>query len=344
MSHVSKCQILLCPFLFLVVIGCNKSDSHNHVSTQHVDMTFAGEYPIDVLCTTGQVAELVRRVGGEHVEVTALMDHDIDPHLHKPLFADVEKLDKAEAIFYSGLHLEGRMADMFVQRARTKPTYAVTEGLVARGDKRLREPPEFEGMYDPHVWHDVSLWSDCVHDVAEVLRKLDPAHAEEYDANAHQYVDELAELHKFCQAEIATIPEESRVLVTAHDAFGYFGKAYGIEVFGLKGISSEEEKDLAHQEEIQQMIIDRKIPAVFVESTIAHRTVEALIEPCRAAGWDLQNGGELYADALGKADSEASTYTGMIRHNVKTIVEALKQDDAHSISNTANDVKPYSTF
>ena len=318
------CKVtLLLSYIGLILPGCNQAVSHTHGPGQRAVQTFDGEYPIDVLCTTGQVAEMLRRIGGEHVSVTALMDHDVDPHLYKPLFADVEKLDKADVIFYNGLHLEGRMADLFVQRARTKPTYAVTEGLLARNDKRLREPPEFDGMHDPHVWHDVSLWSNCVHDMAEVLGKLDPVHAAEYDANAHQYMDELAELHQFCQDEIAKIPEQSRMLVTAHDAFGYFGQAYGLEVFGLKGISSEEEKDLAHQEEIQRMLIKRMIPAVFVESTIAHRTVEALIEPCRAAGWDLQNGGELYADALGAADSDASTYTGMIRHNVQTIVEAL---------------------
>lgn len=306
-----------------LLVGCGSSASHSHDVAERSSQTFAGEYPMKVLCTTGQVAEMVRRVGGEHLEVTALMSNDIDPHLYKPLFSDIEKLDKADAIFYSGLHLEGRMADLFVQRARTKPTYAVTEGIVARNDKRLREPPEFEGMHDPHVWHDVSLWSDCAHDVAGMLGKLDPKHAGEYDGNAHAYMHELAELHEYCKTEVAKIPEQSRVMVTAHDAFGYFGQAYGIEVLGLKGISSEEEKDLEHQEEVQKMIIERKIPAVFVESTIAHRTVEALIEPCRAAGWDLQNGGELYADALGAANSDASTYTGMIRHNVDTIVSAL---------------------
>jgi len=323
MKHSSKVIPFALLLASLVLSGCNQSESHTHGSTHQEIKAFAGEYPIDVLCTTGQVAEMVRRIGGEHLEVTVLMDHDVDPHLFKPRHAHVEKLNNAEAIFYSGLHLEGRMADLFVQRARTKPTYAVTEGLLTRNDKRLREPPEFKGMYDPHVWHDVALWSDCVHDVADVLEKLDPPHASEYHRNAHEYMTELAGLHQYCQDAIAKIPEQSRVLVTAHDAFGYFGKAYGIEVFGLKGISSEEEKDLQHQEEIQKMLIERKIPAVFVESTIAHRTVKALIEPCRAAGWDLQNGGELYADALGAADSEASTYTGMIRHNVETIVNAL---------------------
>ena len=192
-------------------------------------------------------------------------------------------------------------------------------------DKRLREPPEFEGMFDPHVWHDVELWTDCVHDVAAMLGKFDPEHAQQYDENAHIYMDELQELHKFCADEVNKIPSERRILVTAHDAFGYFGKAYGLEVRGLKGISSEDEIDLIDQEDIQKLLIDRKIPAVFVESAIAPRAMEALVEPCREAGLDLQIGGELYADALGEADTPESTYTGMIRHNVQTIVSALTE-------------------
>lgn len=315
--------VLLLALCLPALSGCGSSASHSHDLSARTSETFSGEYPMKVLCTTGQVAEILSRVGGEHLEVTTLMSHDIDPHSYKPRQSDIERLSKADAIFYSGLHLEGRMADMFVQYARKKPTYAVTEGIAERSDSRLREPPEFEGMYDPHVWHDASLWAACVHDVAAMLAKLDPKHAGPYDKNAHEYMDELAELHDFCKSEVAKIPEESRVLVTAHDAFGYFGQAYGIDVYGLKGISTEEEKDLQHQEEVQKMIIAKKIPAVFVESTIAPRTVEALIEPCRAAGWDLQNGGELFADALGAADSDASTYTGMMRHNVTTIVEGL---------------------
>ncbi len=314
---------LVLPFLVLIQIGCGKSDPHSHEASPQEIQVYSGEYPINVLCTTGQVAEMVRRIGGEHLEVSALMGHSVDPHLFTPRVEHMGLLKNAEIIFYNGLHLEGRMANQFAQSARTKPTYAVTEGLVSRRDRRLREPPEFEGMYDPHVWHDVALWSDCVQDVADVLAKFDPPHAEQYDKNAKQYLGELTELDQYCRDEIAKIPAATRVLVTAHDAFGYFGKAYGIEVMGLKGISSDEEISLSHQEEVQEMLIQRKIPAVFVESTINARAIEALIEPCKAAGWDLKNGGELYSDALGEAGTDASTYTGMIRANVKTIVEAL---------------------
>jgi len=324
-NHLQKLSVLL--LLSLVSIGCDQAESHSHgsSSSEALSRTYAGEYPIKIVCTIGQVAEMVSRIGGEHVQVDTLMGPSIDPHVFRPRATHVDQLTGADAIFFNGLHLEGRMSDLFVQMARTRPTYAVTEGLQARTDERLREPPEFAGMYDPHVWHDVALWSDCVSDVAKTLSEFDPDHADTFLKNAEAYLVELAELDQFCREEVAKIPESRRVLVTAHDAFGYFGKAYGIEVFGLKGISSDEEKDLAHQETVQEMLIERKIPAVFVESSIAHRTVEALAEPCRDAGHDLKIGGELYADALGPEGTEDSTYAGMIRHNVKTIVDALSE-------------------
>jgi manganese/zinc/iron transport system substrate-binding protein len=304
--------------------GCNSASEASYDRTVEAKHIFAGDYPIKVVATTGQVAELVARVGGDRVRVEGLMGPGVDPHLYRPIASDVKKINEADVIFYNGLHLEGRMTGLFEQMARRKATFAVTEGLLDRKDQRLREPPEFEGNYDPHVWHDVALWSDCVHDVAERLSKFDPTHSDEYRKNAEAYQDELAKLDEYCMAEIAKIPSTQRVLVTAHDAFGYFGKAYGLEVFGLKGVSTEEEINLAHQEEIQKMLIERKIPAVFVESAVAPRTVQALVEPCRAAGHDLHvPQDELYADALGPAGTDDSSYTGMIRHNVNTIVQAL---------------------
>ncbi len=315
----------LFPLLLVTLIcgGCEQADSHSHTPASGSSQQFSGNYPMKIVCTIGQVAEMVKRIGGKHVQVEQLMGPGVDPHLYRPIASDVRKLAEADAIFYNGLHLEGRMSDLFVQMARRKATFAVTEGLQTRNDSRLREPPEFAGMFDPHVWHDVALWADCVRDVAEFLAKFDSSNANQYTINATVYIVELTQLDEFCQTEIAKIPENRRILITAHDAFGYFGKAYGLEVYGLKGISTEEEKDVVHQEEIQKLIIERNIPAVFVESAVSHRTVEALIEPCRASGHDLKLGGELYADALGPAETDQSTYTGMIRHNVQTIVTAL---------------------
>jgi manganese/zinc/iron transport system substrate-binding protein len=304
--------------------GCTPAASHTPDSAKRAANKFDGEYPIRAVCTIGQVTEMVQRVGGEHVKAEGIMGPGVDPHLYTAVASDIDRLSNADIIFYNGLHLEGRMAELFVKMARRRPAFAVTEGLHERDDKRLRTPPDFEGLHDPHVWHDPMMWADCVMDVAKMLAEFDPKHADDYRKNAEAYRQEIQQLDQFCRDELAKIPKDRRVLVTAHDAFGYFGAAYDIEVFGLKGISTEEEKDLAHQEEIQRMLIERKIPAVFVETAVAARTIESLVQPARAAGHELKIGGELYADALGPADSDAATYAGMIRHNVRTIAEALK--------------------
>jgi manganese/zinc/iron transport system substrate-binding protein len=308
----------------LAAAGCSPAGgSDSHESGGSPGRTFKGEYPMRVVCTTGMVAEMVRRVGGENVQVEALMGPGIDPHLYSPVPSDVRKLAEADIVFYSGLHLEGRMATTFVQMARNKAAYAVTEGLETRKDERLREPPDFGGLYDPHVWHDPAMWADCAKDVGDMMAEFDPQHAEAYRHHAAEYEAELKSLDEYCRQEIEKIPKENRVLITAHDAFGYFGKTYGIEVHGLKGVSTEEEKDLKRQQEIVEMIVKRKVPAVFVESAVAPKAVEAIVEPCKALGWDVKIGGLLYADALGPAGTPDETYAGMLKANVRTIVEAL---------------------
>lgn len=255
-----------------------------------------------------------------HVEVDGLMGPGVDPHLYNPVASDVTKLSDADAIFFNGLHLEGRMAELFVKLARSRAAFAVTEGLQDRKDPRLREAANFDELHDPHVWHDPRLWAECAVDVGETLAAFDPPHGADYRKNAQAYREELIALDKYCREALAAIPKERRVLVTAHDAFGYFGKAYDVEVVGLKGISTDEEKDLAKQEEIRAMLVERKIPAVFIESAVPRRTVESLVE-----GLDVKIGGELYADALGPEGTDDADYAGMIRHNVQTIVEALRE-------------------
>lgn len=302
----------------LGVVGCQRSPASGSRGSETVPD------PIKVVCTTGIVADLVERVGGDHVDVTGLMGPGVDPHLYKASPSDVRQFNQANIIFYNGLHLEGRLTDLLVQLARRKPTFAVTEGLVELGDARLREPPEFEGFYDPHVWHDVSLWETCLEDVARRLETFDPAHADYYRKRAATARSEFRALHEECLRRLEEIPAEQRVLVTAHDAFGYFGEAYDVEVHGLQGISTVDEPDVQTMESLVDLLVDKQIKAVFVESSVPPRGVEALIEACSARGHTVNNGGQLYSDALGRPGTSAETYVGMMRHNVSTIVEALR--------------------
>jgi manganese/zinc/iron transport system substrate-binding protein len=278
---------------------------------------------MQVVCTTGPVADMLRQIGGEHVDVTGMMGPGVDPHLYRAVPSDIEKLNTADAIFYNGLHLEGRMTELFERLARRKPTFAVTHDLVESGDPRLRKPPEFEGYYDPHVWHAPLIWADCVQYVTSVLCELDPTHREDYLRNSEAYQQQLRELDQYCRENLSKIPKSQRALVTAHDAFGYFCTAYELDSMPLGGISTEDQVALARMDEVIQFLVDRNVKAVFVESAVAPRIVEALIEPCRKAGHEVHVGGELYADALGPAQSGADTYVGMLRANVDTIVTAL---------------------
>ncbi len=276
-------------------------------------------YPTKVVCTTGMVADLVKRVGGPHVKVGQLMGAGVDPHTYKAAPADMSQLDQAEIIFYSGLHLEGKMGDVFVRLARKKPTHPVSE--------RIPESLVMdvgEGHFDPHIWFDVSLWSEAVQVVADALAEFDPTRAADYRKNAEAYRAELAQLHDECKRELAMIPKERRVLVTAHDAFRYFGRAYDIEVKAIQGISTETEAAVKEINELVDLIVERKIKAVFVESSVSPRNVQALVEGCKNRGHDVVVGGELFSDAMGKDGTPEGTYPGMVRHNVKTIVNALK--------------------
>lgn len=297
-------------------------EDHDHAS-EHAEMPdeYPGAYPIGIVATTGMVADLARNIGGEHVSVSALMGEGIDPHLYKASPGDVTKLRGANLILYSGLHLEGKMADILLRLARRQPVYAVTEKLP---EDLMREPPEFLGQYDPHVWFDVAIWSRCGEFVRDLLAEFDPAHAEDYRRNAEPYLAELAALDRYARERIATIPDEKRILVTAHDAFGYFGDAYNIEVIAIQGISTESEAGVYKINQMVDALVTRKIKAVFVETSVSDKNIMALIEGCRARGHEVVIGGSLYSDAMGKDGTPAGTYPGMVRANVDTIVGALK--------------------
>jgi manganese/zinc/iron transport system substrate-binding protein len=276
---------------------------------------------LKAVCTIGMVADIVRVVGGDRVEVEGLMGPGVDPHLYKASEGDVRKLGSADIIFYNGLNLEGKMADLFVRMSATRPTVPVTEGVDA---KLLREPPEFAGHYDPHVWFDVTLWMGAVKRVEQALAKLDPAHAADYAARSTAYQKELVALDAFVKARIAEIPKSQRVLVTAHDAFGYFGARYDIEVVALQGISTASEAGVGDVKRLVDLVVERRVKAIFVESSVPQRAIEAVIEAAKARGHSVKLGGSLFSDALGDPNSAAGTYLGMIRHNVDLIVEALK--------------------
>ncbi|MGV3722392.1 MAG: metal ABC transporter solute-binding protein, Zn/Mn family [Actinomycetota bacterium] len=276
---------------------------------------------IRVTTTVGMIADTVRNVGGERVEVTALMGPGVDPHLYKASEGDISRLQDADLIFYNGLNLEGKMADLFVKMASVgKPTVAVTEGIEK---SLLREPPEFQGHYDPHVWFDVSMWEQTIPPVVEALSKADPGSAAAYKANGEAYALKLVQLHEYCQKRLAEIPKARRVLITAHDAFGYFGRAYDVEVVGLQGISTVSEISLSDVQRLVELISGKKIRAVFVESSVPKRSIEAVVSGCKARGHEVKIGGTLFSDAMGQPGTEEGTYLGMVRHNVETVVKAL---------------------
>ncbi|MBK8167371.1 MAG: zinc ABC transporter substrate-binding protein [bacterium] len=277
---------------------------------------------LSVVATTGQVADLARQVGGEHVRVTALMGPGIDPHLYKASAGDVDRLRLADLILYNGLHLEAKMGDVLAGLASRKPTLAVAEAIPV---DRLIAPPEFAGAHDPHVWFDVQLWRLGIEPLVARLSELDPAHAEAYRARAAAYEQELDGLDAELRATFATIPDGQRVLVTAHDAFGYFGRAYGFDVRGLQGISTASEAGTSDMQELAAFIAERRIPAIFVETSVSTRAIEAVREAVRARGFEVRLGGELYSDALGDAGTPAGTYAGMVRHNAATITAALRE-------------------
>jgi manganese/zinc/iron transport system substrate-binding protein len=278
--------------------------------------------PVKVTTTTGMIADLAANIGAERVDVAGLMGPGVDPHLYKPSASDVEKLEGADIILYNGLELEGRMTDVFVKIARGgKPTVAVSEDI---DPETLREPVEFQGKYDPHIWFDVTLWRQAARTVARELAKLDPTSKSLYERNADAYVTRLDELHRYVQEQIATIPPGSRVLVTAHDAFGYFGRRYGMEVRGLQGTSTATEAGARDVSTLAQYLCERRIKAIFVESSVPHSTIRAVQEAARARRCSVAIGGELFSDAMGSRGTPEGTYIGMVRHNVDTIARALR--------------------
>jgi manganese/zinc/iron transport system substrate-binding protein len=275
---------------------------------------------IRAVATIGMIADAVDSIGGGRLLVQSLMGAGVDPHLYKARAGDVRKLANAHIIFYNGLHLEAAMSEVLEEMDAWTPTVAVSEGIDAN---RLHSPPEYGGNYDPHIWFDVTLWMEAAARIRDALIELDPAGAEVYRAGAVRYLERLAELDAWVRQRVGELPGERRVLVTAHDAFGYFGAAYGFEVRGLQGINTAAEAGTADVQRLAEEIARRRIPAIFVESSIPQRTIEAVRAAVRSRGFDVEIGGQLFSDAMGDAGTVEGTYIGMVRHNVNTIVNAL---------------------
>ena len=276
---------------------------------------------IQVVSTVGMITDSAEQIGGDRVNVMGLMGPGVDPHLYKASASDVAKMQKADIIFYNGLHLEGAMGELFEQMVGRKPTVAVAEGI---SEEKLLSDPGKRGVHDPHVWFDVSLWIDAARKIEDALVEVDPQSEQAYRARGQAYRDSLAQLQQFVEARAAELPVEQRVLITAHDAFHYFGRAYGFEVYGLQGISTVSEAGTADVQKLADFIAARHVPAIFVESSVPPRTIEALQAAVKARGFQVSIGGELFSDAMGDPDTSEGSYLGMVTHNINTIVDALK--------------------
>lgn len=276
---------------------------------------------LKVVSTIGMITDMVENIAGGRMDVAGLMSAGVDPHLYKPTRSDIAALSRADIVFYNGLLLEGKMTDALMRVASAgRKVYAVTELL---DPSYLLEPKEFQGHYDPHVWMDPLAWRKAVEVIRNKLSEIDPKGAAHYTAAGDNYLKELDELDAYCLRVLGSVPENSRVLVTAHDAFNYFGRRYGFEVLGIQGLSTESEAGVSDIERLVNLLVERKIKAVFVESTVSQRSIRALIEGAQARGHEVSIGGELFSDAMGKPGTYEGTYIGMIDHNVTTIARAL---------------------
>ncbi len=305
---MSKSLFLVCA-LWILIFGCQSSTEKQIASKK-----------LRIVATTGMVADMVRQIGGEQVEVEQLMSSGVDPHLYRPNTDDVKAIRAADVVFYNGFKLEGRMGDLLgIKTTGTKKHIALVDAIprdLALGD------PEHETA-DPHVWMDVLLWSSTTHLIERELKDRIPDHAELISQRAIQLRDRLRKLDLLGKKWIETIPQEQRILITSHDAFRYFGRRYGLQVEGIQGVSTSSEAGLRRIKALVDLLVEKKIPAAFVESSVPEKSVRSIIEGAEEKGAKVTIGGELYSDAMGPTGSGADTYEGMMTHNFKTITKAL---------------------
>jgi manganese/zinc/iron transport system substrate-binding protein len=312
-SWLKKASILWMIGMTFLLGACN-NESENNVKT--------GNEPdsdrIQIVTTISQIGEPIEVIGGDRVDVESLMGPGVDPHLYKATQGDINTLQNADIILYNGLHLEGNMGEVFANMSGSKTIVGLGESL----DKEKFLMDE-EGAIDPHIWFDVELWKEALDVAVEELKQFSPEDADYFEENKQTYFSKLDELKKEAVEKISSIPEEQRVLVTAHDAFGYFGRMNDIEVIGLQGLSTEDEVGLSDIGSTVQLLIEKQVPAVFIESSINQSSIRAVIDGASKEGLKVTLGGELFSDAMGAKGTEEGTYLGMYHHNVNTIYKAL---------------------
>jgi manganese/zinc/iron transport system substrate-binding protein len=310
-------------FICLALVACNgcapSASPSTSAKSKAGSRDYSGPYPIKAVATVGMVADLVRAVGGERVDVHQLLGSGVDPHLYKPTRDAVQALSNADIVFYNGLMLEGKMAESLRSINETKRSVAVAERL----EPNRLGPQAEQGHPDPHVWMDVSLWSEAASIVCEELCEYDPNNANFYRERTQTARTRLDALHQYGVKQIGGIPSEQRVLVTSHDAFRYFGRAYGIEVEAIQGISTESEAGLQRVNDLVDLIVNRKVQAVFVESSVPKESIEALLRGAASRHHQVKIAAELFSDAMGEQGSYEGTYVGMMDHNLTSIARAL---------------------
>ena len=275
---------------------------------------------LNVVCTTNMIADAINHIAKDHINLTLLMGPGVDPHLYKPIEQDITKIAQADIIFYNGLHLEARMADLFANMKRNKITIAVCSDIPT---SKLIRSEEHDQYFDPHVWFDPNLWALAITTIANILQQYDPSHYDEYEHNKQEYLKKIASMYKQTKQQISSIPKEKRVLITGHDAFEYFARAYDCQVMSLQGISTASEAGTKDIQDLANFIFTHKIPAIFIETSIPPRNIQAVQQNVAAKGFDVIIGKELYSDALGTAGTAEGTYLGMMHYNVNAIVTDL---------------------
>lgn len=304
LSNIVMAAVVICAFLILnsLAPGLKGTDSGKPA----------------VVTTTTMLYDLTRQLGGDKIKVTGLMGSGVDPHQYRASAGDIIKMQEADMVVYSGLHLEGKMGDVFACLAqRGKKSVCASEGI--KEEKLIIN----EGVADPHIWFDVSLWKEAARTVGKALTELDPENTRYYEERLGNYLNELDELDVYIKEKAKEIPKEKRVLITAHDAFGYFGRAYGFEVTGLQGISTVSEAAAGNISQLADFISERKIKAVFVESSLPVKSIEALMEAVKARGYETKLGGYLYSDSIGDELTGTDTYISAFKHNIDTITGEL---------------------